>query len=247
MGTGPHLCFLHGFCENSDIWIPVINQLKKTHTCISIDLPGFGNSDGSKFSSIDKVAKLVGEILAHEDANNAMIFGHSMGGYVLAECIALFESKIKAVGFVHSTAREDGSEKKINRQKSIDFIANHGTHEFFKLFVPSLVAPENLDRLRFKLTDMVRSTTKEAVVQGLKSMMNRKDHVKTLSDFNKPVLFIKGMKDNHYPELDIYHQASQCSLVQVTAIDEAGHLSMYETPLKCLEAIEEFIQFSSKF
>ncbi|MGB0851354.1 MAG: alpha/beta fold hydrolase, partial [Bacteroidia bacterium] len=103
------------------------------------------------------------------------------------------------------------------------------------------------DKLRVKLNDMVKATSKEAVVQGLKSMMNRKDHVKTLSDFNKPVLFIKGMKDNHYPELDIYHQASQCSLVQVTAIDEAGHLSMYETPLKCLEAIEEFIQFSSKF
>lgn len=247
VGRGPHLCFLHGFCENSDIWSPIVDHLQETHTCLSIDLPGFGNSAENEFPSIENAARLIRDVLQYEEANDAIVFGHSLGGYVLAEYIALFGSTIKAAGFIHSTAREDTAEKKVNRKKSINFIEKHGTSEFFRLFVPSLVAPENLDRLRLKLTEMVQQTSKEAVSQGLKSMMTRKDHVLTLSSFDKPILFLKGIKDKHYPELDIYNQASQCSLVQVSVIDDAGHLSMYETPSKCLTAIEEFIQFSKTF
>ncbi|HCD67812.1 MAG TPA: alpha/beta hydrolase, partial [Bacteroidetes bacterium] len=80
MGSGPHLCFLHGFCENSEIWEELIASLSSRFTCIAIDLPGFGKSSQMAFGSLTQVANQVHELLVAENATHTIMCGHSMGG-----------------------------------------------------------------------------------------------------------------------------------------------------------------------
>ena len=242
VGTGPHLCFLHGFCENSSIWRHLIAELQSQYTCIAIDLPGFGESSASALGSMKEVATQVHDILTYENARHTVLLGHSMGGYVLAEYMAMYGIELSAAAFVHSTAQADSLSKKQNRNKSIAFIQRKRTNTFFKLFIPGLVASPHFDRLEKELTQMVAATSQRAVLEGLKAMKQRANHLSTLAAFQKPVLFIRGTEDTYYTAADICHQASLCSNSMLREIPHAGHLSMYEYPELCLEAVWAFLE-----
>jgi len=247
VGTGPHLCFLHGFCESSIIWSNLIEQLSQEYTCIAIDLPGFGQSDHLKFGTISEIANAVHNILNHEKALSCTLFGHSMGGYVLAEYLHKYGHELNAAGFIHSTALEDSETKKSNRQKTIDFIKVNGTDEFFKLFVPSLVAPEHLASLKNQLTALVYETKTESILDGLKAMMHRPSRIESFEAFTKPILFLKGERDQHYTNTETYLQASKCQIAQISEIEHVGHLSMYEDADHCYREIKRFLVFVQSF
>ena len=44
-GEGDAVVLLHGFAENSHMWLPLMKELAKTHRVIAPDLRGFGQSD----------------------------------------------------------------------------------------------------------------------------------------------------------------------------------------------------------
>jgi pimeloyl-ACP methyl ester carboxylesterase len=246
VGTGPHLCFLHGFCEDSTIWQFQIDELQQDYTCIAIDLPGFGGSVAGSFSSIAEVATQVHTVLLREEATKCILFGHSLGGYVLAEYISLFTEDIVAAAFIHSTLGADSDSKKVNRLKSINFIAANGTKEFFRLFIKGLVALPNLGSLRIRLADMIAKNRRKSVLAGLLAMSNRLSRVEFLEGFNKPVLFLIGEKDVHYDLSDILAQSAMCSLAQVSIVKGSGHLSMLEKPEENLRVLRDFVQFVSR-
>jgi pimeloyl-ACP methyl ester carboxylesterase len=247
VGTGPHLCFLHGFCENSSIWSELIKPLSADYTCIAIDLPGFGKSNNSSFSSLTEIAEIVNELLKFEKAEECILFGHSMGGYIAVSYLEKYAQQLQGVAFVHSTIMDDQLSKKENRQKSIKFIKKHGTDEFFRLFIPGLVALKHRSRLRDKLTQMVSSTPTSSIINGLTAMMNRPSGLESISNFKKPILFLKGKEDTHYDTAEIYKQASAGSIVQLSVIPEVGHLSMLEDKKKCLTEVTHFLNYVKAF
>lgn len=245
MGTGPHLCFLHGFCEDSRIWEPLVTELSQNYTCIVIDLPGFGASKHTPFSTIPEVTLQVRELLHHEGVVQPILLGHSLGGYIAAEYIHQFGDEIDAVALIHSTTYADTDAKKENRLRSIDFIQKHGTTEFFRVFVPGLVALPHRARLRDDLIAMVNDAPTPSVVAGLRAMRAREDRRESLSTYHKPVLILRGEEDQYYQAQDIYMQASLCSAVQISNIPNVGHLSMLEDPKKCLIEVKHFLEFTN--
>ena len=242
MGSGPHLCFLHGFCEDSTIWNPVVESLKETYTCLAIDLPGFGNSQDVSFGSINEVANQVHALLENEKISDPIIFGHSLGGYILAEYLHLFQDIGGAV-FIHSTAYADSDAKKINRQKAIDFVNRNGTAPFYRAFLSNLTAPEHTERLLPSLERMVHNTPQSSVTDGLKAMRDRKDRVDALRNSKCPILFLHGELDAYYPLESILRQAASCEAAQIDVIPNVGHLSMLEDKKKCLMVIRHFLDF----
>ena len=243
VGTGPHLCFLHGFCEDSTIWQSLADTLSQDYTVISIDLPGFGRSSDLSFGTLDEVATQINKLLKAEDIESCILLGHSMGGYIAAAYAALFPSELKALALVHSTALADSPSKVVNRQKSIDFIAKNGSQEFFRLFIPGLVALEHRGRLREQLTALVNQTSDRSILAGLNAMKERPSHLETIAQLDKPILFMKGEEDTHYSADEIYTQAAAASKCQLSVLQGAGHLSMLENPEKCLVEVQRFLTF----
>jgi len=247
VGTGPHLCFLHGFCEDSTIWQSLADTLRLDYTVICVDLPGFGKSSDLSFGTLNEVAKQINELLKAEDIQRCILLGHSMGGYIAAAYAALFPSELKALALVHSTALADGSSKEINRQKSIDFIVKNGSQEFFRLFISGLVALEHRGRLREQLTALITQTSDRSILAGLSAMKERPSHLETIAQFHKPILFIKGEEDTHYSADEIYTQAAAASICQLSMLQDVGHLSMLENPEKCLMEVQRFLKFCNAF
>ncbi|MBT6234671.1 MAG: alpha/beta hydrolase [Bacteroidetes bacterium] len=243
VGTGPHLCFLHGFCEDSRIWQPVVDELKDTFTCTTINLPGFGASKGIRFTSIPQVASQIHELLQAENITNPILFGHSLGGYILAEYMHQYDHCLRAAGFIHSSTYCDTPSKKENRSKTASFIRSHGTKEFFRLFVSSLVAIQHRSVLRESLYAMVTSTPTQSVIDGLLAMQQREDRSEVLTSFDKPILMLHGAEDDYYAPDVVCRQAALCQAVQLDILPNIGHLSMLEDQKKYLTKVRHFIRF----
>jgi pimeloyl-ACP methyl ester carboxylesterase len=85
-GTGSPLLFLHGLTFDRSTWEPIIVQLAGRFTCIAVDLPGHGGSDGPP-RALGDVALAVHDLLDELGIEAPVVVGHSMGG-VLASNFA---------------------------------------------------------------------------------------------------------------------------------------------------------------
>ena len=55
-----------------------------------------------------------------------------------------------------------------------------------------------------------------------------------------------GEEDTHYETSSILSQAATCAVVQVSQIEDAGHLSMLEKPQENLAVLKEFLTFVNR-
>jgi pimeloyl-ACP methyl ester carboxylesterase len=77
------LVFLHYFGGSSNTWAKVISHLDHQFRCISIDLPGFGNSQNKiKSFSVRDFAIEVEQIINDLDLKKYVLIGHSMGSKI---------------------------------------------------------------------------------------------------------------------------------------------------------------------
>ena len=67
-GSGKPIVFIHGFCETHEIWKEFITPFITSYRVITLDLPGFGNSEllSTQFT-IDTVGDAVAETLEYYD------------------------------------------------------------------------------------------------------------------------------------------------------------------------------------
>lgn len=82
-GAGPVVLFVHGLDDDSSCWDSVVDELALDHHCVTVDLPGHGDSPTptdpeayrrpAVLESIDRVLELL---------DPAVLVGHSLGGYL---------------------------------------------------------------------------------------------------------------------------------------------------------------------
>ena len=82
-GSGPTVIFVHGLDSDAAVWTPVV-ELLPDHTCVTVDLPGHGESavsDDSGDYERDAVLAQIEELLSSLD-KPVVLVGHSLGGYL---------------------------------------------------------------------------------------------------------------------------------------------------------------------
>src|ERR671912_1457539 len=87
-GSGPPLILLHGLSGSGRWWgrnVPAFANSFRTYT---VDLPGFGESRGVRWSRLDDIADRLADLLVAEGLPRAHIAGHSLGGAVAAQLAA---------------------------------------------------------------------------------------------------------------------------------------------------------------
>lgn len=96
--------FLHGFLGTSEDWIPLMKTLSGWSRCISVDLPGHGetkvHTHGHKDLnedtdlSIEAVAGILYELLHHLTPRKVTIIGYSMGARIALYMALKFVDKV---------------------------------------------------------------------------------------------------------------------------------------------------------
>lgn len=90
--------FLHGFLGTSEDWIPVMRPLSATTRCISIDLPGHGESNlQSKqgfMISLDLVTEILHKLICDVTTGGVVLVGYSMGARIALHMALKYKEKV---------------------------------------------------------------------------------------------------------------------------------------------------------
>jgi pimeloyl-ACP methyl ester carboxylesterase len=245
-GSGEtNVVLLHGFGEDSRVWLGLVDQLQKHYKLIVPDLRGSGRSTGSMENlSMDILAADVELMLAKENVTSCFMIGHSMGGYVTLAYAEKFPGRLEGLGLFHSTAFADSDEKKQTRRKNVDFIRKHGSAKFIEQANPNLFSGQ----FKQKNPEIVKEFTRRysdlsavSLVAYTEAMMNRPDRTEVLKKFPKPVLLIIGEHDLAIP---LEQSLKLCQIADFSYIyiaTQSGHMGMLEEPEFCLKAIQDFL------
>ena len=247
-GEGTPIVLLHGFCEDSSVWNDFLLGFSKEYI-ICIDLPGFGKSDSQKQCSISKMASITNAVLEDLKIKKCVLIGHSMGGYVTLEFAKSFSEKILGLGLFHSQPFADSADKKINRQKSIEFVRKNGSIYFVKQLIPKLFAKKfggNYSLTISKLTLIASKYSNEGIINALEAMIQRSDNQDVLKNIELPVLFIVGSEDIAIPTENSFNQLSLPSISTIHVLNGVGHMGMFEAEKECTSILKNFISFVTR-
>jgi pimeloyl-ACP methyl ester carboxylesterase len=104
-GSGPPLILLHGLSGSRRWWsrnVPAFADSFRTYT---VDLPGFGESRGVRWSRLDDIADQIVDWLGEEGLPTVHIAGHSLGGAVAARLAARHPDRVDRLVLVDAAIR----------------------------------------------------------------------------------------------------------------------------------------------
>lgn len=242
-GKGRTIVLLHGFMESLDIWHDFSKELSKSFRVICIDLPGFGATPSIGYiHTMELMAKCVKAVMDKERLRRYVIIGHSMGGYVAMAFAELYRDNLKGLGLFHSSALADTAEKKESRNKAVSVVKNN-PGQYVKIFFEPLFAPQNvklyLNDIKV-LQERAGSWSKQAIVNALEGMKDRKklDWILEMAVF--PVLFIIGKQDAAISYESVLRQTELVKDADVLFLENIGHMGFLEERSLTLRTIKKF-------
>lgn len=244
-GNGFPVVLIHGFCENHLIWEQVIPNLSTEFRIITIDLPGFGESDPIPSPhTIDDVAEIILGFISNDlKLDSCIALGHSLGGYVVLAMADKQEALFAGIGLIHSTANADLPERKAARNKVIEFVTAHGVEPFVQSFIPPLFFNQTGPAV-VRTVDLAASTPRATLISYTEAMRDRPDRNYVLARFTKPILFLAGKHDTIIPLEAVQTQSLQASHAQVIVLEKSAHMGMLEQIHETSEAILSFVRLS---
>jgi pimeloyl-ACP methyl ester carboxylesterase len=241
-GHGLPVILLHGFCETHAVWDHLVDHLAREYRVIAIDLPGFGSSEllPAPFT-IDDVAECILNLLLKElKFETCVLLGHSLGGYIVLAMVEKKPELFSALGLINSSAYADSNERKLNRNKVMEFVSRHGAELFVRSFIPPLFYKKSNPHSAALVEHGVKIPP-HIVLSYTKAMRDRPDRTHVLSAFTKPVLFLAGREDTLIPVKDIEQQVSHVKHSTLLILDNVSHMSFLEKEEESAHAIQNFI------
>jgi pimeloyl-ACP methyl ester carboxylesterase len=238
----PQLLFLHGFGENHQVWDDFLPNFEWKY---AIHCPNY--ADWTDCLTLEDYAVKIMSNLPYQSF--FYVLGHSMGGYIALELVKLFPDKIVKVVMLNSSAFPDSDQKKLNRDKTIQFLRNFGTEKFIDLFIPNLFSPEfstSQPEILAQLIQRYQSLSPDGLMAATLAMKNRMDGRELLKITCVPFLFIHGKQDALIALEDIQACVDiNTSLHQLAIFDQTGHQATYEEPQNCMEKITQFLNLNN--
>ncbi|GAA4309080.1 alpha/beta hydrolase [Pontixanthobacter gangjinensis] len=230
-GVKVPLVLLHGFLEDSSIWIPFVKELQKERQVICIDLPGHGKSAGvAEIHNMPLMANVVREVLQTLQIKELSIAGHSMGGYVSLEFLKNFPMILKSVMLINSTPVEDTVEKQEIRKRSVKLVGRN-KEAYIKMAITNLYSESSKENLAEEIEALKsRAVNMKAknVQAALKGMKIRTNYLEELKAFEKQKIIVAGKQDPilDFDEIEGVARGCDCEFISL----ENGHNSYMEDP-----------------
>lgn len=243
-GKGTAVVLVHGFAEDSQTWTFQQEFLQQHFTVIVPDLPGSGHSvAGNHDWSMEMFAAGLNAILLEEHIGEAIMIGHSMGGYISLAFAEKFPEKILGLGLFHSTAYADSEERISIRRRGIQFIQEYGAAKFLEQATPNLFAEETRNshpELVQQITERYADFSNQSLISYYEAMIRRPDRTAVLQQIEQPVLFVIGESDATIPPAQVLPQTYLPAFSFVEILSHSGHMGMLEETARANKLLFNF-------
>jgi pimeloyl-ACP methyl ester carboxylesterase len=252
-GSGPPLLFVHGWSANWQSWLLTIPAFMRTHRCVALDLPGFGQSPMPAGPiSIHGYAATVDALCDALGIEVVSVVGNSMGGFIGAELALSFPTRVERLVLV-SPAGLSIEQMRPGPALAIARLVDAGL-PYASRFESPIVRRTRLrraamqwvvrypERLSLPLTqELVMSTGKPGFVPALRALTSYSFRER-LGEIEIPVLIVWGREDMLVPvqDADAYAELIGPN-ARVVIFDDTGHMPMIERPSRFNRLVAEFL------
>lgn len=248
-GNQTTLLFIHGFGEDHCIWKAQIQYLSQYYRIIAPNLPGVHckplSIHHSQAPQINMYVEIMHELMHHLNIEQYYVMGHSMGGYIGLAFADYYTNHVMGLGLIHSTTYADSDAKKASRLKVAEFLEEHGTLKYLETATANLFSnqfkDEHPDQIQ-TVIDSASDISKEAMIQFVMAMRNRRAHSHLLTQKRIPIWMIVGKEDIAVPFEDSQAQIELLPKKNVLILEQVGHMGMLEATDKVNQAMHQFIQ-----
>lgn len=214
-----HWVFLHGFTNTPRVWTPIIQSMAITARSLSPEYPATADIDA------------IGRLVWDECPDNAVLVGHSFGGYVALAMLAQRPAAVAGIALVNSHAGADTEAAQAIREQSAQAADAGKYSQLVEAVTKRVYHPDNLSN-----DHLMRHREAEAIGYGAarfaahqRACARRPDREAVLRQFT-------GAKFVVTSEIDlVIDPAEQRSLAQrcdaaFHSIGGAGHMLPAEQP-----------------
>lgn len=243
-GQGLPVVLLHGFPLSSAIWRKQQQSLSNGYRVITPDLRGHGQSPAP--AGVYEMEAMAADLFALLDSlhvKQAVILGHSMGGYVTLAAWRLAPERFLGLGLIASHAAADTDEGRQCRFKLAGKVASEGSEAVATAMIPKLFATSLADNdpLAEDVRQIILETPRAGIIGSLNGMAVRRNSEEMLPEINVPTLILAGDHDQIIPRAKAEVLAAILPHATLAVIPGAGHMLMLEQPEPTTAAIRGFL------
>ena len=247
----PAVLFLHGFMGNGRSWNEIIDTLQKDYYCITVDLPGHGQSlavDESDYK-MPECAKLIIKIIDRLKINKFNLVGYSMGGRLGLFVALNYPDHLNKVILESASPGLKTEEERLKRQKSDGLLAleleKAPLAEFVgKWYEQPLFIPLKKNKKRFQELLQKRLVNAPRGLAGALRFIGSGAQPSlwgNLKDLICPTLLIVGELDTKFQEI-AQQMSVESGKIKIKGIDNAGHNVHFEQPAKYVNTLKSFLK-----
>ncbi len=226
------IVMIHGLAGDSRFFHNQMKYFSSSYRMISIDLPGHGRSVEYPDLSLESYSKAINMVIQHENPENYILAGHSMGGCICLEHYIRNRERILAMILV-STAPV------LPVDSSFIENARNNFSEFFDGFL-GLIFSKKAGIFILAAKSNLTQSEQNVIINDLE-ICSRMNYESILPQIDIPVLLVANTNDKMVPcELTrAMHLAIENS--QFITFEENGHISFFESHEKFNAAVEQFL------
>lgn len=242
----PALIFIHGFPLDHTMWLPQMEALKGQCRVVAYDLRGHGDSGvGEEFFSMELFVQDLLKLMDALRIEEAILCALSMGGYIALRAILDYPERFNGLILCDTQCTADTDEGKARRTAAIKAIYEDGIEPFAEGLLGKMFAPSTFERnpeAINKVRQMILNTSELSLERSLIAMREREETCSKLPNITVPTLMLVGDQDGIAPPEASRYLYENIENAQLTVIEEAGHMSNMENPVRFCAALEKFIE-----
>ena len=237
---------LHGVGGGKEVWrdlLPVLAQ--SGFTAVAWDMPGYGASAPIEPTTTAGLARALECLIDDVGAHQNILLGHSMGGMVAQEAMALFGHKVHGlVLFATSAAfgRPQGSwQHDFLQSRFAPLDAGAGMAALASRLVPAMMAPA-APALASQLAQDLMARVPEPSYRAALAAIVSFNRLAELANIRVPTLCLSGEVDQTASPAVMLKMSQKIPNAQYQCLAGAGHLANLERPKAFNDCVLEFLQ-----
>lgn len=247
--TQPGLCFLHGFMGRSDDWSEIVDALSEDFFCVTVDLPGHGQSvdQPSSLYSMEGTVQALIDVFDDVGMDRCPLVGYSMGGRVALYLSLTQPERVQRLvlesaspGLPTEEERADRRRVDAERAQRIEDDLDNFLADWYRqpLFA-------SLDRHDL-VEDMVKTRRENDPVELARALRGlspgrQPSFWERLEDLESPALLLTGALDSKYESIT-ERAAQRIPASRRVVVDRAGHNVHAERPQAFLRELRRFLE-----
>lgn len=183
------------------------------------------------FRGFDSLRAMAESVLAGAPASFS-VAGHSMGGRVALELMALAGNRIEKFAVMDTGVHPVSEGEPAKRQKLLDLLDEGGLLAVAREWAPPMLHPEhraNVDLMQ-ALTAMILRNKVEDFRGQVRALLGRRDQGPILDGIRQHVLLVCGREDAWSPVSQHEEMRARLRSAELAVVEKAGHMVTLEAP-----------------